>query len=389
MQIFIFAFVLLCLSSASAFCDEPPAFQELRQKFSTITQLRFKYSERYTPTGVEVGSPPVPMVRNFQASVSATMNEMFITYSSTETGRNWENSGIYVADGKYEWNYQKRGGGHNPSFITKRPVGFQEDLLKKMASSAPQFNKPRPNCFLFEGLFDPDVGSVWSPFQMYEDLKGRTISYDRTNMTDAKGLHHWVVQPEEGCRRVELWIDDKDGTLTKFVSYNPYKGFDERVEYVGTFTDRERNISFASDLFTFDPKKFSDAHVLEMDANKSAEMMVNTFAAPAKLVFESLFEADAATVKDLEGTGSTWFTYNYHLRFTADKLPPLKKQLVFSAGEPGKAIEFFERSFPKDKELLNTASSFELKESHQGKNHFWVLHYPAKKVFFVRAWSDE
>ncbi len=197
------------------------------------------------------------------------------------------------------------------------------------------------------------------------------------------------MQPEEGCRRIELWIDDVDGMPTKFVAYNPYKGAEDRVEHVGVFSEKEKNISFSSDLFTFDPKKFPDAQVLEMDANKSAEMFVNTFATPAKLVFESLFKPDASSVKELEGTGSGWFTYSYHLRFISNTLPPLKKQLEFTSGEPSKAVEFFKESFPKDTRLLSEISLLELKENHQGKNHFWVLHNRKNNVFFVRAWGDE
>jgi len=123
--------------------------------------------------------------------------------------------------------------------------------LRKMAASAPQFNKPRPNCLPFERLFDSEIGSVWSPFKFYDDLKGRTIAFNGTDIANAEGLHHWIIKPEEGCRRVKLWIDDRDGTLTKFVAYNPYKGFDDRVKFVGLLSDKEQNIPFAPDLFTF------------------------------------------------------------------------------------------------------------------------------------------
>jgi hypothetical protein len=80
--------------------------------------------------------------------------------------------------------------GNNTSFVSKRPVGFQDELLKKVAASAPQFNKQKPNCLPFEQLFDPELGSVWSPFKFYEDLRLRKITFEGTDIANAEGLHH-------------------------------------------------------------------------------------------------------------------------------------------------------------------------------------------------------
>ena len=119
------SFVLLSLLIPSyGFCGEPPTFKDLERKLSAVSSLRFKYSEHHTPTGHSVGTPPVPMVRDFEAHVSAARDGIYFTYSSTETGRPWKSSGTFISDGKFNWHYQKPGGAHNPSFVSKQPVGF-------------------------------------------------------------------------------------------------------------------------------------------------------------------------------------------------------------------------------------------------------------------------
>jgi hypothetical protein len=157
--------LFLALVSYRGASAEPKSFADLEQKFSAVEALGFKYSERDTPTGVGVGNPREPMVRDFEAEVAVRGKSMHIDYGSAETGMKTRREDTFIADGSFEWNLQKLKGGSCPAFVTKCPVGFQESLNQKFAATAPKLAKAIPNCLPCKDLFDPQLagsGRLWS-----------------------------------------------------------------------------------------------------------------------------------------------------------------------------------------------------------------------------------
>jgi len=387
---------VLTMFSQTAYA-KPSEYPQLKDKFSRIKALKFHFKEEDFATGGSIEKDG-KLVRNTSVvsadGIVALGGLMRATAEISALSNSWKTTGTIIADKNNIYIHEVRGGRNNPPSLTKKSRDYAQRQIDSLASASPKFAKlkDRPICLPFQRLFYLNqIGNLWSPLDLYSTLDKYTVEDQTSNEDRAAGVHRWSVAPAENgtCSRVELFIDSTTGMLKRYVSYNPYKGFTDRVQHVGEFSNIEINPNFQEGIFDFKQSDFPDSKLRELDPTEGTAMFVNTFATPPKLIFESLFSEKAENVEELSGTGAAWFNSNHHIRFRTANFPKMKDPVELTEGEPSKAQEYFLSAFPKDAEILKDKGTLALKEFHIDKKHWWVLHNPKQKVFYVRHWCDE
>lgn len=370
----------------------PPTFSELAERAASHPSLRFEYREVDTsgPHTV-IDGEKILMKRTTTASISETKDgKRRVQYEEVVAGQSWDLGGEEVTDGEHTYSVENRGK-QPPRFISKRPVSYMEDYQKQILKLRPEQKHllpPKDNCGRWQRLYGPNsVG--WSPFTFYEKLKDREISSEVVAGPSGEKIHHWSVKGGGRCSRLELWIRD-DGLLTRFQEFNPTERYSDYLWTEGEFTEIEVDPDFKPETFTFDQSQYPNARIMEIGGADAAQRIVNTFATPPEKIFRVLFHGEPGSVDGLKGSGHSWFSSDYHLRFQSASLPKWRKQPELRvSGTNETALEFFQQRFPSDKDALGDVAGLSFQSFDQEKQHWWVVQHAPSKTFFIRYWTDE